>query len=85
MGSPMKNALTIAASIAAFLFAYGLVTTHELEEQERAEAHKQEIIAAAKKEFARRRREEWAALEAEGERLTFPVSAYAELHKGARP
>jgi hypothetical protein len=54
-----------------------------MEERDRqtAEAHKHETIAAAKKEFTRRKREEWAELEAQAERLTFPVSAYPTANR----
>jgi hypothetical protein len=68
----MKRIHTALAIIALFL-VYGLIGTIEQRDQERAEAHRRETIAAAKAEFKRR---QWQGLEEKSEYLTFPVAAY---------
>lgn len=56
----------LAALLLVCLF--GIVGSIELEDQQRAEAHRQETIAAARKEAALKAR--WDRLNAEARRLT---------------
>jgi len=56
------------------LLLLGLIGHMEEQDRQAAEAHKRETIAAAKAEFKRRQREEWAELEAQAEFLTCPIA-----------
>ncbi|HYD58917.1 MAG TPA: hypothetical protein VEC35_01085 [Noviherbaspirillum sp.] len=62
-----------ALAIVLIFAVYGIVGTLDRIDQERAEAHRAEIIAAAKAEYKRR---QWEGLEEKAEYLTFPIAAY---------
>jgi hypothetical protein len=70
----LKRIYTILAVI-GFFAVYAIIGAIDLADQERAEAHKREVIAAAKAEF---KRQQLQGLIEEGERMTFPIAAYGK-------
>ena len=69
----MMQEIYVWLGAVALVAVYWLVGTLDAQDQAATAQHKAETIAAAKAEY---KRQQWAALEAESVRLTFPVAAY---------